>query len=299
MVYQKTGSDFDFTIRNSYQLAVSVMIDYSYSIVYQANGRPVMNPDGSRQREYIPLKQSDLDKIQKYIANLADGRPDDQILVQNILFDNKASFLKEDINWKRKQQLTGALFSGLISLIFIIIFTLILRSIRLMIKRMGVSKNNKEFQKMCQPLSADDQIALEGFLEVMYSSRGFQFDPAGLHSDIRNINEVYKKSGGDFWIIKDNNRIIGSIALKIINKNDKIGEIKRYFVLPDYQGQGFGKILMEWVIKESKKRNLKRLRLDTMKNSVKALSIFRKYGFYEVPKYNNNDLAEIFMEMKI
>lgn len=148
----------------------------------------------------------------------------------------------------------------------------------------------------CESFNENDQNELEEFMNIIYSVRGYKFDPSGLHSDVRNINGIYKFSGGDFWIIKENDLIIGSIALKIINQIEKIGEIKRYFVLPNYQGKGFGKMLMEYLINESKNRGLLKLRLDTMKESVKAISIFTKYGFYKIEKYNNNDFAEIFME---
>ena len=148
----------------------------------------------------------------------------------------------------------------------------------------------------CESFNENDQNKLEDFMNIVYSVRGYKFDAFGLHRDVRNINEIYKISGGDFWIIKDNDLIIGSIALKLINQKEKIGEIKRYFVLPNYQGKGFGKMLMEFLINESKNRGLLKLRLDTMKESLKAISIFRKYGFYEIQKYNDNDIAEIFME---
>ena len=142
----------------------------------------------------------------------------------------------------------------------------------------------------------NDQSKLEDFMNIVYSVRGYQFDPDGMQSDIRNINRIYRDSGGDFWLIKDHDKIIGCIALKIINQTEKIGEIKRFFILPDYQGNGYGTMLMELLINESIKRGLKKLRLDTMKKSLQAISIFKKHYFYEIPKYNDNDIAEIFME---
>jgi putative acetyltransferase len=143
---------------------------------------------------------------------------------------------------------------------------------------------------------AAQQHKLESFLQIMFASCGQAFDPAGRHSDIRHIAERYQRDGGDFWVLTSGNTLIATIALKIIDGAAGIGEIKRYFVLPDLQGQGIGAQLINHAIAAARARRLKILRLDTMKNSLAALSIFRKKSFYEIEKYNANEVAEIFME---
>jgi putative acetyltransferase len=140
------------------------------------------------------------------------------------------------------------------------------------------------------------QHRLEALLQIVFESRGQAFDPAGRQADIRNIAEIYQREGGDFWVVASGDTLIATIALKIIDRAAGIGEIKRYFVLPDLQGQGIGTQLMDHAIAAARARQLRTLRLDTMKNALAALSIFRKKGFYEIEKYNANEVAEIFME---
>lgn len=147
--------------------------------------------------------------------------------------------------------------------------------------------------------SSEFQTVLEEFLEIMYSYRGHKFDPIGLQSDMRNIENIYQSQGGNFWIMLANSVVIGSIGLKILNKVDRIGEIKRYFVLPAYQGQGIGTLLMEHLLLNPNENELYILRLDTMRESIAARKIFEKYGFQEISKYNDNEIAEIFMELKL
>lgn len=140
------------------------------------------------------------------------------------------------------------------------------------------------------------QDELEAFVQKMYECRGHLFDPITLQPDIRSIKETYQKNGGDFWVLHNSAHIMGSIALKIFDPIEDIGEIKRYFVHPSVQGQGLGHQLMTHAIEAAKRNRLKKLRLDTMKSSERALKIFKANGFYAIEKYNNNDIAEIFME---
>jgi len=152
----------------------------------------------------------------------------------------------------------------------------------------------------CLLYNSMDQKALEYFVKEMYEYRGYSFDPTGLHSDIRQVDKAYFSTGGQFWVIKEqDNRIIGTIALKITDKEKGICEIKRFFVLPENQGHGKGKLLMGTAIDYARSINLKKVRLDTMKSSIVARAIFRKFGFLEIPQYNDNDIAELFYELKI
>ncbi|MBD2564286.1 MULTISPECIES: GNAT family N-acetyltransferase [Nostoc] len=140
------------------------------------------------------------------------------------------------------------------------------------------------------------QSKLEEFLIIICENRGHKFDPTGRQSDIRKIEDVYQSDGGNFWVLESAGSIVGTIALKIIDRKECIGEIKRYFVLPTLQGQGLGQMLIGHAIDVAIGNGLKKLRLDTMRQSKAAIYIFKKNGFYEIEKYNNNDVAEIFME---
>jgi N-acetylglutamate synthase-like GNAT family acetyltransferase len=142
----------------------------------------------------------------------------------------------------------------------------------------------------------DLQDKLEDFLQLICKSRGQTFDPAGRQSDIRNIENVYQRDGGDFWMLESAGSVVGTIALKTIDRNEGIGEIKRFFVLPTSQGQGFGQRLMSHAIDVAASQGLQKLRLDTVKSATAALSVFAKHGFYEIEKYDDNEVAEIFME---
>ncbi|QGQ95022.1 GNAT family N-acetyltransferase [Paenibacillus psychroresistens] len=152
---------------------------------------------------------------------------------------------------------------------------------------------------MLQRYIRSDQDKLEYFMETMYVSRGYVFDPEGSHSDIRSIELLYFETGGGFWLLKEEQSVIGTIGLKGIDSENRIGEIKRFFVLPEYQDKGYGKNMMSQIIEFARQAGLIKLRLDTEKQSYKAMSVFRSFGFYEIPKYNDNDIAEIFLELSI
>lgn len=70
----------------------------------------------------------------------------------------------------------------------------------------------------CIEYSLEFQDELEYFCSAMYEALGFNFKPEGTHSDFRNINHVYTDPGGAFFVLGTDNKVIGTIGLKIIDE---------------------------------------------------------------------------------
>lgn len=59
-----------------------------------------------------------------------------------------------------------------------------------------------------------------------------------------------------------------------------------------------GTALLNKAINHAKAGPWIRVRLDTSSRSPSAVSLFRKQGFVEIPRYNDDPFAEIFMELR-
>lgn len=79
--------------------------------------------------------------------------------------------------------------------------------------------------------------------------------------------------------------------MKILDRANCIGEVKKMAVLPECQGKGYGRLLLDNLIVEARMKSLSTLRLDTMKSYEKALNLYRSTGFCEIERYNDNYLA--------
>jgi ribosomal protein S18 acetylase RimI-like enzyme len=150
----------------------------------------------------------------------------------------------------------------------------------------------------CISFTSEMQNKLDAFFTAMYSVRGLNYEPSGRHNDLRNIPSVYQAEGG-FWVIVSDEKIIGAAALKIVDRANGIGEVKRMAVLPECQGKGYGRLLLDHIVEEAKLRSLDIHRLDTMKSYEKALNLYRSAGFYEIDCYNDNTMAEVYMEKRL
>jgi flagellar M-ring protein FliF len=115
------------------RVTVSVNIDGRWRWRYDERGNPVVLPDGTIDREYIPLSEEDRRRTEGLIRdaigfNAARG---DSVTVHNIQVDRTEEFKAEDAAYFRRKQMQTTIIiflSGLILLLFgFIVFRMISR----------------------------------------------------------------------------------------------------------------------------------------------------------------------------
>ncbi|HPY87751.1 MAG TPA: flagellar basal-body MS-ring/collar protein FliF [Spirochaetota bacterium] len=137
---EATGERKRETIRDPWEITkitASVAVDGKWEIEYDAKNKPILNPDGSRKRKYIPVPKEELRSLKGFVEQGIgfSVERNDKVEVYEYPKDRAAQFAEEDAKWKRKQQTTMALFAGLIALIVLILATIIYRLIAKEIER--------------------------------------------------------------------------------------------------------------------------------------------------------------------
>jgi ribosomal protein S18 acetylase RimI-like enzyme len=138
-----------------------------------------------------------------------------------------------------------------------------------------------------------DHPALLTFLRAAFTHLGFAFDPTSKDRDLLDIPAHYTL----FLLARHVDDVIGTIALRPLAPT--VGELKRFYVHPAHQRQGLGTALLTTALTHARSQPWHALRLDTSRKSPAALALFRKHGFVEIPRYNDDPFAEIFLELTL
>ncbi len=109
---------------------------------------------------------------------------------------------------------------------------------------------------------------------------------------------------GIIYILEADGHAVGMGALKKLD--DKVGEIKRMYIRPDYRG-GLGRRLYGLLEDKAKEFGFIVLRLDTSRLMEAALYLYNKVGYNEIEGYSGGEWAEdhplakyaVFMEKKL
>ncbi len=112
------------------RVSVSVNIDGSWKMKTDPKtGKVLTNPDGSIQREYIALTDTELKNAQALVQDAVgyDKARGDSVTVQNIAVDRTAQFEKEDRVFVHQQQVNQIILYSLIGLAVILISFIVFR----------------------------------------------------------------------------------------------------------------------------------------------------------------------------
>lgn len=96
-------------------------------------------------------------------------------------------------------------------------------------------------------------------------------------------SEPNKSEHSPFYVIEENNKVIGLGALKpyFPFRNFKHTGVVSYFMLPEYTRKGLGAKLLDVMCQEAKKKNMKSLLANVSSKNHASLNFHLKHGFVE------------------
>lgn len=168
------------------------------------------------------------------------------------------------------------------------------------------SINIRPFQK-----NDSDQV-IEFISEIIVNEFKFKLEFDTLDSDILAIDENYNKSNGScFWVAEtvineddysnaqQKQKILGTTAVSNLKQFESTCELKRMYVLRDFRRLALGQKLLDTAIDFARSVGYSRIVLDSSKALHPARALYLKNGFADIPRYNDNYRADVFMERRL
>ncbi len=116
---------------------------------------------------------------------------------------------------------------------------------------------------------------------------------------LRDIGETSNKysaeHGGAFLVMTEDGRVIGSGGIRRLD--EEVCELKRFWFLPEYHGQGHAYRLFVALVEIARSFGYQIMRLETSPEyQPRAYAFYKKQGFYDIPRYGDDE-ADVGMEM--
>lgn len=106
-----------------------------------------------------------------------------------------------------------------------------------------------------------------------------------IHIDfwVNSTKDLILNDKGNIYVVEEDNQVVGDIFFGKGRSIDNAGEIWALYVLPDYQKQGFGEILIKKAINKLSEK-YSTIYVKVLLGNEKALNFYKKIGFVDDDK---------------
>ncbi|MCI8504951.1 MAG: GNAT family N-acetyltransferase [Lachnospiraceae bacterium] len=116
--------------------------------------------------------------------------------------------------------------------------------------------------------------------------------------ELKHLEVKYGPPGGRLYLAYADGETAGCIGLRRLDHENC--EMKRLYVRPAFGGKGIGGRLVRQIIEDAEEIGYSHMLLDTLPFLERALGVYKKFGFYEIPCYNDSPMkTSIYMRLDL
>lgn len=143
--------------------------------------------------------------------------------------------------------------------------------------------------------TADDLPALHALLQHYYQEGDVQH-----RDDEQSLLATRNQHPYGFFLTEsspapNSAQIAGCVLLRALDTVPDAAECKRLFVLPQFRGHNLAARLMDTLEATARAASLRWIYLDSKANFQAAIAMYRRRGYTDTPRYNQNLQATIFL----
>ncbi len=125
---------------------------------------------------------------------------------------------------------------------------------------------------------ADRQTAADLIASVL-TEYGLGCEPCGADQDVLNVEQAYWKTGGEFWVVEQADRLVGTAAFYPIARGNQAVEIRKMYLLPEVRGQGLGRFLLQALEATIVARGYEEIWIETATVLKEAVQLYENSGY--------------------
>lgn len=120
----------------------------------------------------------------------------------------------------------------------------------------------------------------------------------GYDAELLHLTEKYGLPYGRLYLAYVDGDAAGCIGLR--RMDEETCEMKRLYVRPKYRGIDIASRLVERLIEDAGQIGYRTMLLDTLPFLQGAIHLYRKYGFYEIERYNDSPVEHaVYMRLDL
>ncbi|WP_235355282.1 GNAT family N-acetyltransferase [Aliterella atlantica] len=124
-----------------------------------------------------------------------------------------------------------------------------------------------------------DRTESASVISTVLAEYGLAWEPTGADEDVLEVEKYYLTAGGEFWVIEQQNRIVGTGAYYPIKRGRNAVEIRKMYLLPAVRGMGLGKYLLQQLESAIALQGYQQIWIETASVLAEAVKLYETSGY--------------------
>ena len=124
-----------------------------------------------------------------------------------------------------------------------------------------------------------DRHSAAKVIATVLQEYGLNWEPSGADRDVLEVEKFYLQTGGEFWIVEQQEKIVGTAAYYPIQRDDRAAEIRKMYLLPSVRGKGLGKHLLQELETAIAQKGFQTIWIETATILQEAVQLYEKNGY--------------------
>ncbi|MGL5872192.1 MAG: GNAT family N-acetyltransferase [Xenococcaceae cyanobacterium] len=124
-----------------------------------------------------------------------------------------------------------------------------------------------------------DRAAAADLIGGVLAEYNLSWQPEEADRDVLEIEKYYLQTGGEFWVVERESKIVGTAGYYPIARGEKAVEIRKMYLLPMARGQGLGKYLLQQLEAVIFARKFQQIWIETASVLTEAVRLYERNGY--------------------
>ncbi|UBF27726.1 GNAT family N-acetyltransferase [Kovacikia minuta CCNUW1] len=124
-----------------------------------------------------------------------------------------------------------------------------------------------------------DRTPAAHIIRSVLKEYGLGWEPEAADRDVLEVEQFYQATGGEFWVIEQQRRLVGTGAYYPIQRGQNAVEIRKMYLLPEVRGQGLGRFLLQQLESTIVTRNFDQIWIETASALREAVKLYETSGY--------------------
>ncbi len=132
---------------------------------------------------------------------------------------------------------------------------------------------------LIRPWQPGDRDAVCSLIGEVLLEFGLAWQPDGADADVVAVEAYYLDRGGEFWVVEQQDILVGTAAYYPIKRGENAVEIRKMYLHSQARGQGLGQFLLQQLEARICERHFDLIWIETASVMGQAVRLYEKNGY--------------------